>query len=277
MSCSPEEWAQRDRFEELYARAQLPVMRSIERSVCGCDYGGSSWTTRAEAHRLGAVLGLRTGVRLLDVGAGSGWPGLYLAKRSGCDVALVDLPLSGLRIAARRVLDDRIPGGCWVALADAASLPFRGASFDAISHSDVLCCLREKRAALEDCRRVIRDGGRMAFSVISVAPGLLRDDYRRAVENGPEFIEAETDYPTMLHQTGWDDLDCHDITRDYAVSIRRQLGADEQRRNALQALIGAAEFAGRQAEWRSKLAALDDGLLRREFFVAAPDPVWGPS
>jgi SAM-dependent methyltransferase len=271
MSCSPEEWAQRDRLEELYVRAQSPVMRSIERRVCGCDYGGSSWTTRDEAERMGAILGLRPGLRLLDVGAGSGWPALYLAKKSGCDVALVDLPLSGLRIASQRALEDGVSGTCWVALANAASLPFRDASFDAVSHSDALCCLREKRAVLEACRRVIRDRGRMAFSVISIAPGLSHDDYRRAVDNGPEFIESETGYPTMLGQTGWRVLDCQDITGDYASSIRRQLSADEDFGEALNGLIGPAEFAERQAEWRSKLAALGEGLLRRELFVARPD------
>jgi hypothetical protein len=103
MSCSPEQRAQRDRFDELYVRAQSPVILSIERSVCGCDYGGTSWTTRDEAERLGALLGLRPGLRLLDLGAGSGWPALYLARMSGCDIALVDLPLSGLRIAAKEL------------------------------------------------------------------------------------------------------------------------------------------------------------------------------
>jgi SAM-dependent methyltransferase len=271
MSCSPAERAQRDRFEEFYARARSPVMRSIERSVCGCDYGGSSWTTRDEAERIGAILSLRPGRRLLDVGAGSGWPGLYLAKRSGCDVALVDLPLSGLRIAAQRAFEERMSGVCWVAVADAASLPFRAASFDVVSHSDALCCLQEKRAVLQACRQVIRDGGRMVFSVISVAAGLSRDDYRRAVDNGPEFIEAEADYPTMLGQTGWIVLDRKDITGGYAASIRRQLCADEERKDALESLIGAAAFAERQAEWRSKLVAIDEGLLRRELLVATPD------
>jgi hypothetical protein len=39
----------------------------------------------------------------------------------------------------------------------------------------------------------------------------------------------------------------------------------------LEALIGPSEFAERQAEWRSKLMALDAELLRRELFVATPD------
>ena len=36
-------------------------------------------------------------VRLLDLGAGRGWPGLYLAVRTGCQVVLSDVPLEGLR------------------------------------------------------------------------------------------------------------------------------------------------------------------------------------
>ncbi len=271
MTCTREEQAQRERLEKLYVRAQSPVMLSIERNVCGCDYGATSWTTIVEAGSIANLLGLRPGVRLLDLGAGSGWPGLYLARRSGCDVALVDLPLAGLRIATRRAAQDRVSGACWIVLADAAALPFRDGSFDAISHSDLLCCLRDKRSVLQACRRVIRSAGRMVFTVICIAPGLSPEKFRRAVANGPEFIESEADYPTLLGQTGWVIVDRQDITLDYAASCRRLVQADNEHKHALETLIGASEFAERQAGWRSKPAAIDDGLLRRELFVATPD------
>ena len=161
-----------------------------------------------------------------------------------------------------------MPGACWVAVADAAQLPFRDESFDRVSHSDLLCCLRSKGAVLEACRRVIRSGGRMVFSVISIAPGLSPDDHQRAVANGPEFIETDSDYPTLLDQTGWTVVESHDITRDYASSIRRQLRADEDQKHALERLIGAAEVAERQTGWHSKLMITVEGLLRRELFVA---------
>jgi len=270
MTLSREEQAQRERLNELYVRAQSPVMLSIERSVCGCDYGGTSWTIRAEAQQIVALLRLQPSMRLLDVGAGSGWPGLYMAKTSGCDVVLVDLPLAGLRVAAERAGKDRMPGMFGAVVADAAILPFPGGSFDAVSHSDLLCCLRQKRAVLKACRDVIRDDGRMAFTVISVAPGLSPEKYRQAVANGPEFIEAEADYPALLEQTGWVIVDCRDITLDFGTSCRRQLQADTERRDALEALIGTSEFAERQVGWRSKLTAIEDGLLRRELFIATP-------
>ena len=168
---------QRERFEQIYLRNQTPVMQSVERCVFGCDYGATSWANREEADRLVALLELAPGVRLLDVGAGSGWPGLYMAGASGCDIVLVDVPLAGLRIAAERAVRDNLPGECWVAAADGAKLPFGDASFDAISHSDVLCCLVEKRAVLESCRRVIRSGGRMVVSDV-VTDAALPDEVR---------------------------------------------------------------------------------------------------
>lgn len=264
------ERAQTERFEELYERAQSPVMLAIERGVCGCDYGGSSWTTVDEAERIMAGLGLRPGMRLLDLGAGSGWPGLYLAKKSGCDVMLVDLPQAGLRIATQRAKRDGTFGQVRATVADAAALPFRDGAFDAISHSDLLCCLRPKEAVLATCRRMIAEGGRMLFTVISVAPGLKGEAYRRAVANGPEFIETENDYPRLLAETGWRITDRQDITEAYATTCRRQFQTDEDHRDGLEGLLGIEAYAERLAGWRAKMSALKDDLLRRELFVAVP-------
>ena len=272
MKPDPEEETETKLFEGEYLRAQSPVLLAIERGVCGCDYGSTSWTTVDEARRIIPLLGLRPGQRLLDIGAGSGWPGLYLAGQSGCDIALVDLPLAGLVIAAERAASDRLAGACHVAVSDAAALPFRDGCFDAISHSDVLCCLKKKRVVLENCRRAIRDGGRMAFTVIYVAPNLSRGDHERAVEFGPTFVESETDYPTLLGQTGWTILERQDVTQDFAASIRRQIRCDEERGSALEELLGVPEFAERLARRRSKLTVIEQGLQPRELFVAAPEP-----
>jgi len=270
MARSDEERELTESFDADYRMAQNDLMLELERVVCGCDYGGTSWTTKPEAQRLGHLLGLGPGRRLLELGAGSGWPGLFLAATTACDVALVDLPLEGLRIAKERAAAEPPPGACWIAQADGAALPFAAASFDAISHSDVLCCLAPKRSVLAECRRVIRPGGIMAFTVIYITPGLTPADHARVLESSPPYAETQTTYPDLLTQTGWTIDSTTDLTSDYGATVRHLLREQEARAARMNALLGEAEFANRRAAKRANIQVIEDGLLKRELFAVTP-------
>ena len=93
----------------------------------------------AQADLLGDTLGLGPGERLLDLGAGRGWPGLYLAVRSACDVVLSDVPVEGLRLALGRADTERTSGRVAAVASSARALPFQPGVFDAVVHTDVLC------------------------------------------------------------------------------------------------------------------------------------------
>ena len=118
-------------FEASYQRITAPVMQAIERHVCGCDYGGTSWTTRDEAETMARLLSLRPGKTLLEVGAGAGWPSLYMTKLSGCRVVMTDLPAEGLRVARERAERDGLAEHCSVVQADGAALPVNDRALDA--------------------------------------------------------------------------------------------------------------------------------------------------
>jgi predicted O-methyltransferase YrrM len=126
-------------FEQRYGIAATPLLREIERRVIGGDWGANGYTTMAQADQLATGLGLSKADRLLDLGTGRGWPGLYLAARSGCRVVLADLPLEGLQVAAARVQAEGLAARASVTVAAASALPFHPGSFDAIIHTDVLC------------------------------------------------------------------------------------------------------------------------------------------
>ncbi len=126
-------------FEERYGIALPPVARQIERRVIGGDWGANGYTTMAQADTLARGLGLSATDRLLDLGTGRGWPGLYLAATTGCQVVLTDLPLEGLRAAADRAAAEGLAARAAMVVAAASGLPFRAGSFDAIVHTDVLC------------------------------------------------------------------------------------------------------------------------------------------
>lgn len=132
-----ESWDVIDEFDARYRIAGESVVRRIEVKTIGSDYGASSYTTRNQADRLASLLALAPGRTLLDVGSGAGWPGIYLARTTGCDVFLADLPPEGLRHAHRRMLDEGVRGV--VVAAAGAELPLRDEALDAATSSDVLC------------------------------------------------------------------------------------------------------------------------------------------
>ena len=275
MSPNGDQQAANARFLRERELAHAPVRLEIERRVCGSDYGGTSWTTVDEARRVAGLLRLGPGKLLLDIGAGSGWPGLYLARTTGCDVVLTDIPFHGLVEAAARAEADGMAGACRVAVADGAALPFASGRFDAVSHSDVLCCLAPKRAALESCRRVARAGARTAFTVISIPPGLSSADHDRAVAASPPFTDTTEQYPAMLEATGWEITDHVDLTEEFLASSRRMLEEEEAHSDELADLHGADDFAARLTRRRSRVAILERGLLRRELFAATAAPIAG--
>ena len=122
------------------------VVRHLERLVIGADYGADGYTTLAQADELARRLALRPGVRLLELGSGSGWPGLHLAKTSGCAVVLTDLPGTVLRRQARACggPPSAPPPRAFATAARSSrpaanTFPFAATTFDAVVSADVMC------------------------------------------------------------------------------------------------------------------------------------------
>ncbi len=108
---------------------------------------------RISAHEVPELLGWPTGIAL-DLGCGTGTAGGGL-RNAGMKVVGADLSISCLRAAQRR-LDA-------VVQVDAAHLPFRDASFDAIVSRGCLHHLDDAPAALKEASRVLKPGGRALF------------------------------------------------------------------------------------------------------------------
>lgn len=125
-------------FNQTYARGQSAVELAVEREVYGANVGVRGYTTIEQAELLAESLQLGPGKRLLDIGAGRGWPGLYLAEQNGCAAVLTDVPRTALTQALARASAKALEGRTACVQASGAALPFRARSFDAVVHTDVL-------------------------------------------------------------------------------------------------------------------------------------------
>ena len=87
------------RYAREYGQRQREAERLVDREVFGAAIGANGYTTVEEATKLLNLLALEPGERLLELGSGRGWPGVFLARESGCSVTLTDVPWTALRDA----------------------------------------------------------------------------------------------------------------------------------------------------------------------------------
>ncbi len=111
---------------------------------------------------------VRAGSRLLDVACGPGYISVAAAVRGAEPVGL-DVAVAMVERARRRC------PGCRFIAGDAQRLPFRDASFDAVTMNFGILHLSQPETAIAEMRRVLVPGGRSAFTVW-VAEGNAADE-----------------------------------------------------------------------------------------------------
>jgi arsenite methyltransferase len=131
-----------------------PGWREIGEAVGPCIRpGGAILTERALE-----ICNLPSGSRVVDVGCGAGGT-LECLKRTGLHGAVgLDYSETLLKEAALRLASPRLARG------RAEALPFKTSSLDALFCECVLSILSDREGALNECSRVLKNGG---FLVVS--------------------------------------------------------------------------------------------------------------
>jgi ubiquinone/menaquinone biosynthesis C-methylase UbiE len=119
-------------------------------------------------HRLVADARLRAGLRVLDLGSGTGYPALLAAQTVGSGGAVVGIDLAELMLdAARRKAAALGLSNVAFRTGDVTTLPFEAASFDAITSRFCLMFLPDIPRAATEIARVLKPGGWLSAAVWS--------------------------------------------------------------------------------------------------------------
>ena len=121
---------------------------------------------------------------------------------------------------------------------------------------------------LRALRRLLRPGGRIAYTTIFVAPELSPAERRRAQRSGPRAVASRSDQLQLLTSAGYVDVEMIDLSAEFATTARAWLEGWEANAEELSALDSPGAFAQRQHERQVQQRAIDDGLLRRGLFSA---------
>lgn len=154
-------------------RQHLPP--AAERKACCGDLYASDWARLllgesfhpgglALTEKLGHLLDLGPGARVLDVAAGAGASAIHLAQHFGWSVTGVEF--SPASVARAQAAANRAGIGERVRFVegDAERLPLPDGAFDAVICECAYCTFPDKPTAAAEMARVLRAGGRLGLS-----------------------------------------------------------------------------------------------------------------
>jgi demethylmenaquinone methyltransferase / 2-methoxy-6-polyprenyl-1,4-benzoquinol methylase len=146
---------------------------------------------------------------VLDVATGTGAVALELVRRYGCSVVGIDRSPEMLAVARRRIAADELGANIELLEGRAETLPFAGASFDALTVTYLLRYVDDPAATIRELARVVRPGG----TVASLEFGVPQARAARALWE--LYVRLALPLAGRLLSPGW-----HEVGRFLGPSIR---------------------------------------------------------
>lgn len=253
-----------------YGNFQADVYAAVRHEAFGEDIGQNSWHTADEQDRFLSWLELSPGQRLLDVACGAGGPALRIAAASGCSVAGVDIHAQAIETARTLAKERGLAERADFQAADASQgLPFRDASFDAITCIDALNHFPDRPQMLAEWARLLKPGGRVLFTDPIVVTGPLTNSEIAIRTSAGFYLVVPRGYDELvIAESGLQLSVTQDVTPNMAKIAEARVRARAARREALCEIEGPKQFEGEQEFLAVTARLASEGRLSRFVFVA---------
>jgi len=198
---------------------------------------------------LAVAAGVGAGSEVADFCAGLGGPARYLAHRYGATVIGIELTPERVAGAAELTRLVGLEKRVYVIRADVRTVSLRDGSMGAVVSQEAMLHVPERERALAEAFRVLRPGGRLAFTDWVVHTPLTKSDEALLWDGmAAREIENPISYEDKLRSVGFRICSVEDLTSAWAPILAERLEMYERLRQETRA-AGTPE--GHDALYRS--------------------------
>ena len=259
-------------FSPMYARFTEDLLAQVRRETYGDDdIGQYSWTVKSELETICRALGLDQDSRLLDVACGAGGPTRFAARTTRCTVVGVDNAEGGITTATRLAREEGLQDRVTFQVADAGKrLPFADSSFDAILCIDAIVLLSNRAGVLGDWARLLRPGGRAAFTDPGLLTGVATLDELslRAGQTGGFAYSAPGHNERLVKEAGLRLIHVNDSTSPMERLAAAWHAARSRHQSDLEKVEGSEDFVGGQRFFENTARLATEQRQSRFTYVA---------
>jgi len=160
----------------------------------------------------------KKGMRVLDIGSGSGETVLVIAEKVGPTGKAVGVDFSpeGIALAREKAEQRNLEKVAEFHQANALELPFPNDSFDAVISECVVCLIQDKQKALNEKVRVLKPGGRVIMHDVvnwMPMPRAMRENSKLYCGCIGGAVSSD-EYVEMMKKAGLTDIKNVDFTKD---------------------------------------------------------------
>lgn len=227
-------------------------------------YGGLAATDA-----LAEALGIRPGMRVLDICSGMGGSSRYLAYRHGAVVHGVDLTAS--RVAGARRLTEMVGLGDRVTfgVGDAAHLDLEPGGFDRAISQEAFLHITDRQGLFTGCHTVLKPGGGLGFTDWTATDSLGPQARAFFAETfaAPKLIGI-LDYVELLKSAGFADIQAMDLSAEWRVILIERLEMFRSLEHETVSRFGQDRFDTYIRNYEFFVDAIGSGALGGGRFVA---------
>lgn len=182
------------------------------------------------------------GMKVLDLGCGTGGPGVRLARWSDAQITGISVSAEDICLATALAEAEGVSDRMTFHHADAHRMPFPDATFDRVLAIESVVHAADRVAVLKQIARVLKPGGLLVLSDFIALGPQIEDEEDKALEaqmlaalRRAPMVRIE-DYPGFLEEAGLEPVELTDITEHTKYTLGRlchAMGARLRERGAL--------------------------------------------